>query len=148
MISRKILTEVLEKALSSGADFAEIYVEHTKQNNISMVDSRVDAITDRLICGVGIRILKGTRCVSGSTSSLERNDLLALAARIAQAHPEVRQLFHRHALEVRQHRKGSAVGLGLDGFNNCGFFRPVHVIPLTFGVARWNAEPKMKRLDR
>ncbi len=91
MISRKILTEVLEKALSSGADFAEIYVEHTKQNNISMVDSRVDAITDRLICGVGIRILKGTRCVSGSTSSLERNDLLALAARIAQALSETTQ---------------------------------------------------------
>lgn len=85
MISRKILTEVLEKALSSGADFAEIYVEHTKQNNISMVDSRVDAITDRLISGAGIRILKGTRCVAGSTSSLTRSDLLACAARVADA---------------------------------------------------------------
>lgn len=85
MISKKLLTEVLDKALSTGADFAEVYVEHTKENTLSMVDSRVDAITDLLISGVGIRILKGTRCIAGSTSSLERSDLLACAARVADA---------------------------------------------------------------
>ncbi|MCI8401041.1 MAG: TldD/PmbA family protein [Lachnospiraceae bacterium] len=85
MISRNLLTEVLHKALSTGADFAEVYVEHTKENNVTMVDNRVDAITDLLISGVGIRILKGTRCVAGSTSSLERSDLLACAARVAGA---------------------------------------------------------------
>ena len=85
MLSKKLLTEVLAKALSTGADFAEIYMEHTKQNTITMVDRRVDTITDLLISGVGIRILKGTRCIAGSTSSLERSDLLACAARIADA---------------------------------------------------------------
>lgn len=85
MISKKLLTEVLEKALSTGADFAEVYVEHTRENNVSMVDNRVDAITDRLISGVGIRILKGTRCVSGSSTSMERSDLLACAGRVADA---------------------------------------------------------------
>lgn len=85
MITKKLLTEVLEKALSTGADFAEVYVEHTQENNISMVDNQVDSITDHLISGVGIRILKGTRCVTGSTSSLERTDLLACASRIAGA---------------------------------------------------------------
>ncbi len=85
MLSKKLLAEVLTKALSTGADFAEVYVEHTKQNTITMVDRRVDTIADLLISGVGIRILKGTRCIAGSTSSLERSDLLACAARIADA---------------------------------------------------------------
>ena len=85
MISRALLTEVLQKAMSTGADFAEVYVEHTKANNIHMVDNQVEAITDRLISGVGIRILKGTRSISGSTSSMERGDLLACAKRVADA---------------------------------------------------------------
>ena len=85
MIPKQLLQEVLQKALSTGADFAEIYVEHTKENNIFMIDNKVDSIKDRLISGVGIRILKGTRCVTGSTSSMERDALLACAGRVAGA---------------------------------------------------------------
>ena len=83
MLPKRLLEEVLQKALSTGADFAEIYVERTKENSIFMIDSRVDSIKDRLISGVGIRILKGTRCVTGSTSSMEREALLACAGRVA-----------------------------------------------------------------
>lgn len=85
MITKNLLEEVLVKALSTGADFAEVYVERTKENNIFMINSKVDSIKDRLISGVGIRILKGTRCVTGSTSSLERDALLACAGKVADA---------------------------------------------------------------
>lgn len=85
MLSKRLLEEILQKALSTGADFAEVYVERTKENSISMIDSKVNGIRDRLISGVGIRILKGTRCVTGSTSSLDRDALLACAGRVADA---------------------------------------------------------------
>jgi len=85
MLPKQLLQEVLQKALSTGADFAEVYVERTKENNIFMINSKVDSIKDRLISGVGIRILKGTRCVTGSASSLERDALLACAGRVAGA---------------------------------------------------------------
>ena len=85
MLPKQLLQEVLQKALSTGADFAEVYVERTKENNIFMINSKVDSIKDRLISGVGIRILKGTRCVTGSASSLERDALLACAGRVACA---------------------------------------------------------------
>lgn len=85
MLSRALLTEVLHKAMSTGADFAEVYVENTKENGIHMIDSKVESIKNRVISGVGIRILKGTRCITGSTSSLERSDLLACATRVADA---------------------------------------------------------------
>ena len=83
MLPKRLLEEVLQKALSTGADFAEIYVVRTKENSNFMIDSKVDSIKDRLISGVGIRILKGTRCVTGSTSSMEREALLACAGRVA-----------------------------------------------------------------
>ena len=85
MLSRALLQEVLQKALSTGADFAEIYVENTLENNIFMVDSQVNSITDKLISGAGLRILKGTTCICASCSSLEREDLLACAGRLADA---------------------------------------------------------------
>lgn len=85
MLSKALLTEVLYKAMSTGADFAEVYVENTKENGIHMIDSKVESIKNRVISGVGIRILKGTRCITGSTSSLERSDLLACATRVADA---------------------------------------------------------------
>ena len=53
MLPKRLLEEVLQKALSTGADFAEIYVERTKENSIFMIDSKVDSIKDRLISGVG-----------------------------------------------------------------------------------------------
>lgn len=85
LLSKPVLEEVLGKALSTGADFAEVFVERTKENHIHMLDSKVDSITNKLISGVGIRILKGTRCISASCTSLETGDLLALAGRVADA---------------------------------------------------------------
>lgn len=99
MLPKRLLEEVLQKALSTGADFAEIYVERTKENSIFMIDSKVDSIKDRLISGVGIRILKGTRCVTGSTSSMEREALIACAGRVADALDGVPERMSVHLTE-------------------------------------------------
>lgn len=99
MLPKRLLEEVLQKALSTGADFAEIYVERTKENSIFMIDSKVDSIKDRLISGLGIRILKGTRCVTGSTSSMEREALLACAGRVADALDGVPERMSVHLTE-------------------------------------------------
>lgn len=85
MLSRELLKEALGKALSTGADYAEVYAEHTQSKNISMVSEKVDAIRDNVISGVGIRIFKGTRCVSGSASTLDPAAVLHCAARVAEA---------------------------------------------------------------
>lgn len=99
MLPKRLLEEVLQKALSTGADFAEVYVERTKENSIFMIDRKVDSIKDRLISGVGIRILKGTRCVTGSTSSMEREALLACAGRVADALDGVPERMSVHLTE-------------------------------------------------
>ncbi len=83
MIAKAILEEVLAKAMSTGADFAEIFAENTRTNSIFMIDRKVDSITDHTVAGVGIRALLGVRCVSASTSDMSREGLLRCAAAVA-----------------------------------------------------------------
>lgn len=85
MIASSVLKDVLHKALSTGADYAEVFVERTKHKQISMVDRKIGDITDLTIAGVGIRIFKGTRSVCGSTSSWDPADLLRCAGQVADA---------------------------------------------------------------
>lgn len=88
MISRNLLMEVLAKAMSTGADFAEVFAEKTRSNSIYMVDGRVDQIMDSTISGVGIRAFWNLRCVTASTTDLTREGLLTCAGQIADAGAE------------------------------------------------------------
>ncbi|MDE5589390.1 MAG: TldD/PmbA family protein [Acetatifactor sp.] len=85
MLSQKIIREALVRALSTGADYAEVFAEHTRQKTINLVSAKVDKIADAVISGVGIRIFKGTRCVVGSASSLDDAAVLDCASRVADA---------------------------------------------------------------
>lgn len=85
MLSRELIKEALRKALATGADYGEIFAEHTRSKTISSISGKTEKIGDSVISGVGIRIFKGNRCVSGSASSLERSSVLACADRVADA---------------------------------------------------------------
>ena len=85
MLKNELLQEVLGVAMSSGGDFAEIYAEHTRSNNIQFVDGKIDKINDNVLSGVGIRIFLGERTVYASTSDVTREGLLACARSAADA---------------------------------------------------------------
>ncbi len=85
MLPQSLVKEALGIALSTGADYAEVFAEHTNQKAIQMISAKVEKIDDLVIAGVGIRIFKGTRCISGSASSLEREAILSCARKVADA---------------------------------------------------------------
>jgi len=85
MLSKGLAAEALRRALATGADYAEVFAEHTLNKNIRVVAAKTDEISDNIICGVGIRIFKGTRCVAGSVSSLDPEAVLGCASRVADA---------------------------------------------------------------
>ncbi|MBE6633422.1 MAG: TldD/PmbA family protein [Ruminococcaceae bacterium] len=91
MISKALVEEVLSCAISTGADFAELYGENTRNNTVSMVDGKIDRVGDNLLSGVGIRAFLGTSTVFASTSDLSREGLLRCAASVAAAMGEVKQ---------------------------------------------------------
>ncbi|MBQ8441493.1 MAG: TldD/PmbA family protein, partial [Clostridia bacterium] len=91
MITKSITESVLACAMSTGADFVELYGEITRSNAVSMVDGRVDRVTDNLISGVGIRAFLGTRTVFASTSDISREGLLKCAASVAAVMGELKK---------------------------------------------------------
>ena len=56
MISREVCQRVLQKAVSTGADYAEIFAENTINHSINMIASRVDSIKDAVIAGASVRV--------------------------------------------------------------------------------------------
>ena len=85
MISREICQRVLQKAVSTGADYAEIFAENTVNHNISMIADKVESINDAVIAGAAVRVYKGLRSVMASTVDTSETGLLECAAKAADA---------------------------------------------------------------
>ncbi len=85
MIPVEVCRRVLAKAVSTGADYAEIFAENTLNHSIEMVGGKVDAINDNVIAGAGIRVYKGLRSVSATTVDTTEAGLLRCAAAAASA---------------------------------------------------------------
>ena len=85
MISREICQKVLQKAVSTGADYAEIFAENTTNHNISMIADKVDSIKDTVIAGAAVRVYKGMRSVMASTVDTSETGLLRCAEQAADA---------------------------------------------------------------
>ena len=85
MLNRNLLERVLERTMITGADFAEIFAEKTRSSVVSYVNSKIDAITDNTISGVGIRAFIGTKTVFASTTDISEQGLMNCAASVADA---------------------------------------------------------------
>lgn len=85
MISREICQRVLRKAVSTGADYAEIFAENTVDHSIRMTGGKVDAVGDTVIAGAAVRVYKGLRSVMASTVDTTEAGLLRCAGQAAEA---------------------------------------------------------------
>ena len=85
MISKDICQRVLYKAVSTGADYAELFAERTDENIISMLDSKVHSINSGVIAGAAVRVYKGLRSVMATTVDTSEAGLLRCAQQAAEA---------------------------------------------------------------
>ena len=85
MISKEICQRVLEAAIASGADYAELYGENTVNHTIAMIASKVDAVKDTVVAGAAVRLYKGLRSVMASTVDTSEEGLLRCAKKAADA---------------------------------------------------------------
>ena len=65
MLERKLITKVLEEALTTNADFSEIFIEDKSQTSASMLSSKVERVNNTRTFGIGIRVAKGFHSVYG-----------------------------------------------------------------------------------
>ena len=92
MLNKSLAREVINIAASTGADFVEIFNEDTIRKSYVVENMKVDATTVSTTSGVGLRLLKGTRSVYGSTSDKSKKGLIALATTLSKSFDGNREL--------------------------------------------------------
>lgn len=85
MLDKKIMSELIAIVLHGGADFVEVYAEHSKNSRIGYADKKIESVSDTVISGVGIRGFVGTKTYFACTTDLTPSGLRECANRVAQA---------------------------------------------------------------
>ena len=91
MISQSCAQKALDVALSRGGDYAELFLEDTASNSLSMQSGESDGASSSRRCGCGIRVLDGSRYIYTYTAGLNENDIIAAAQAAADALAQDRQ---------------------------------------------------------
>ena len=85
MLNKQLIEDTLTAALSTGGDFAEIFVEDRTNNGIVMIGGKVESTMSGRDYGVGIRIFKGFNSVYAYTNKSDGDTLIETAKKAAAA---------------------------------------------------------------
>ena len=83
MVSKSSAIRILNAALSTGGDYAEISAEESTSQSVRLENGKVETVSGGQSYGCGIRILKGIRGVYGYTNDLSEKSLTRLAKNLA-----------------------------------------------------------------
>ena len=79
MLDRRILGEVLDKALQHGGDFADIFIENRTTTMVACEENRIERIKSGQDIGAGIRVIYGDTTAYAYTNKVTKNELLNVA---------------------------------------------------------------------
>jgi TldD protein len=85
MISKSIIASVLEAALSTGGDFAELFIEDTERGSINFLDGQLESTQSGRDFGIGVRIFSGLNSVYAYTNNFDKESLISTAKKAAAA---------------------------------------------------------------
>ncbi|MDE7263632.1 MAG: TldD/PmbA family protein [Anaeroplasmataceae bacterium] len=89
-MDKKVAKKIILECLSTGGDYAEIFLEDTSKNSIRRVGNQIEDINASHLYGAAIRILKENAEVYGYTNDVSEKGLLKLAKNLKTAyHSEV-----------------------------------------------------------
>ena len=82
MLSDEAYSKVIDRILSGGADFAEVFVEERYTNNINMIQGEVEDSSSGKLLGAGLRAFKGTKSIYAYTNDVNLDGLMSVAERL------------------------------------------------------------------
>lgn len=85
MIDKSLVENILNEALSTGGDFAEIFVENKVGDSFYLVDGKVEQAISGKDFGIGIRIFKDLFSVYAYTNDMSKENLIKVAQKASKA---------------------------------------------------------------
>ena len=95
MLNPAVAQTVIDRGLSLGADFVDIFVENQKITEVELLSSEIEKLNTGIDFGIGLRMVVGTNVLYGYTNHTEEAELLRvinlLGARIKDVDPRSTQ---------------------------------------------------------
>ncbi len=85
MLNQQVAQAVIEEALKTGGDFAEIFLEDRLNNVLTMCSGKIETVNSGRLHGAGVRIFSGLRSVYVYTNDTSEKGLMDCARRAASA---------------------------------------------------------------
>ncbi|TAL24062.1 MAG: TldD/PmbA family protein [Nitrospirae bacterium] len=85
MLDKELLQKILKKTLSSGGEYADVFVEHRKPTSIQLEDDKIEKIFTGIDSGVGIRLIHNFRTFYAFSNDLSEKALLDVAESLTKA---------------------------------------------------------------
>ncbi|NSW93121.1 MAG: TldD/PmbA family protein [Bacteroidales bacterium] len=82
-VTPETLKKVISAAMSKGADYADLFFEHTLNNTSALEDGKVNSAYSNISSGVGIRVVKGEQTGYAYSEDLTPEAMLKSAATAA-----------------------------------------------------------------
>jgi TldD protein len=87
-VTEEMMRKVLAAALEKGGDYADLYFEHSFNNNVSLMDGQVNSCSSNIDFGMGVRVLAGDQSGYAYVEGVTLEEMLRAAhtaARIASS---------------------------------------------------------------
>lgn len=135
MIKQPVIENVIEAALSTGGDFAEVFVEDKYVNSMNLQSGKIEKTISGRDFGIGIRIFSGFQSIYTYTTDFSEEGLIRAAKKAALAiqggasgtiHPLTKETFNpihsiaqmprtvEHAKKVAVMRKANEIARNYD----------------------------------
>jgi TldD protein len=83
LLNKQTANDVIQEAISLGADFCDIFVEKATNQNITFKSSTVKDIQSGIDFGIGVRLIFGEQALYAYTNSVDKDDLIKMTRNLA-----------------------------------------------------------------
>jgi TldD protein len=85
MLDNELLQKIIKKTLSSGGEYADVFVEQRKPTVIQLEDNKIEKILSGVDSGVGIRLISNGKTFCAFSNEFSENALLEIADTLIKA---------------------------------------------------------------
>jgi TldD protein len=128
-ITKEQLILLMEEALASGGDYADIFCEYSTQEVLTLRDGEVNAIRNDIDFGAGIRVIRDGRTGYAYSESTDMKHLRAAAqaaARIAESPAGERKTAPFIPLKLANYYSQTYTAADFDVFSKKGYLKEIH----------------------
>jgi TldD protein len=84
-IPEDLLAKIISRALSSGGDYADVFIEQERPLTIQLEDEKIEKLSSGIDAGVGIRVVFGDKSAYAYSNDFSEDSLINIAGTVSRA---------------------------------------------------------------